>query len=50
MEMIYSFMDMVLPFEWVSHMFMKHALLAILLVTPLFGLLSTMVVPLRELR
>lgn len=44
MEMIYSFMDMVLPFEWASHMFMKHALLAILLVTPLFGLLSTMVV------
>ena len=44
MEMIYGFMDTVLPFEWASHMFMKHALLAILLVTPLFGLLSTMVV------
>lgn len=44
MELLYDIMDMVLPFEWVSHMFMKHALLAILLVTPLFGLLSTMVV------
>ncbi|SFT49761.1 zinc transport system permease protein [Selenomonas sp. GACV-9] len=44
MEMIYSIMDILLPFDWASHMFMKHALLAILLVTPLFGLLSTMVV------
>lgn len=36
-----------LPFEWAEagHMFfMKNALLAILVVTPLFGLLSTMVV------
>ena len=44
MEMIYGVMDTLLPFEWASHMFMKNALLAILLVTPLFGLLSTMVV------
>ena len=36
-----------LPFEWAepgSMYFMKHALLAILVVSPLFGLLSTMVV------
>lgn len=36
-----------LPFEWAaagSMYFMKHALLAILVITPLFGLLSTMVV------
>ena len=44
MEIIYGVMDTLLPFEWASHMFMKNALLAILLVTPLFGLLSTMVV------
>ena len=36
-----------LPFEWAapgSMYFMKHALLAILVITPLFGLLSTLVV------
>jgi zinc transport system permease protein len=37
-------MDMLLPFDWARYTFMKHAFLAILLVTPLFGLLSTMVV------
>ena len=36
-----------LPFEWVSMNFMKNALLAVLVVTPLFGLLSTMVVESR---
>ncbi|MCF0123923.1 MAG: metal ABC transporter permease [Ruminiclostridium sp.] len=39
-----------LPFEWAaadSMYFMKNALLAILVVTPLFGLLSTMVVESR---
>ena len=44
MEMIYGIMDVALPFEWAGHTFMKNAFLAILLVTPLFGLLSTMVV------
>jgi zinc transport system permease protein len=44
MEMIYSVLNACLPFEWASHIFMKNAFLAILLVTPLFGLLSTMVV------
>lgn len=33
-----------LPFDWLSYKFMKNALLAVLLITPLFGLLSTMVV------
>ena len=44
MDIIYSAMNVLLPFEWASHTFMKNAFLAILLVTPLFGLLSTMVV------
>ncbi|MDD2420907.1 MAG: metal ABC transporter permease [Heliobacteriaceae bacterium] len=34
----------ILPFEWAQPMFMKNALLAILLLTPIFGLLGTMVV------
>ncbi|MBP8597922.1 MAG: metal ABC transporter permease [Selenomonas sp.] len=44
MDVIYTAMNVLLPFEWASHAFMKNAFLAILLVTPLFGLLSTMVV------
>lgn len=41
---LYDFIDLILPFQWVSHTFMKNALLAVLLVTPLFGILGTMVV------
>jgi len=40
----YDLVDMLLPFEWTSYTFMKNALLAVLLVTPAFGLLGTMVV------
>lgn len=41
---IYHIMDMLLPFDWASHIFMKNALLGVILVTPIFGLLGTMVV------
>ena len=44
MDMIYSLMTTLLPFDWLSSNFMKNAFLAVLLVTPLFGLISTMVV------
>ena len=44
MSTIYAIMDTVLPFEWLSYTFMKNALLAMLLITPLFGLLGTMAV------
>lgn len=40
----YSAIDAVLPFQWAGHLFMKNALLAVLLATPLFGLLGTMIV------
>ena len=43
-ENLYSILDMLFPFAWMDHIFMKNAFLAVLLVTPLFGLLSTMVV------
>lgn len=33
-----------LPFQWVQYDFMKNALLAVLLVTPVFALLGTMIV------
>ena len=46
MELWYSLLS-VLPFDWAQPgqmYFMKHALLAVLVITPLFGILSTMVV------
>lgn len=44
MNVIYSVIDTVLPFEWTEFSYMKNALLAILLITPLFGLVGTMIV------
>ena len=44
LELWYNFTDAIMPFQWLSHEFMKNALLAILLVTPIFGLLGTMIV------
>ena len=46
MELWYSVLS-VLPFEWAQPgqmYFMKHALMAVLVISPLFGILSTMVV------
>ena len=46
MNVWYAIVDL-LPFEWAqsgSMFFMKNALLAVLVISPLFGLLSTMVV------
>lgn len=36
MSGIYALMDTLLPFEWLHYTFMKNALIAILLLTPLF--------------
>lgn len=44
MDLIYKIMEKLLPFEWVSYDFMKNALLAVLVITPLFALMSTMIV------
>ncbi len=44
LELWYSVVDFLLPFDWTKYNFMKNALLAVLLLTPLFGLLGTMVV------
>ena len=46
MDLWYALVDL-LPFEWAqpgTMFFMKNALLAVLVITPLFGILSTMVV------
>ena len=44
MELVYQVMESLLPFSWISFDFMKNALLAVLLITPLFGMLGTMIV------
>ena len=44
MNIIYSIIDFLLPFEAFEWTFMKNALLAILLLTPLLALLGTMAV------
>ncbi len=44
MDLIYSLMETLLPFSWVQFSFMKNALLAIIMIAPLFGLVGTMIV------
>ena len=44
MDAIYKIMETVLPFPWIQYDFMKNALLAVLIITPLFGILGTMIV------
>ncbi len=44
MQTIYHILETLLPFAWVKYDFMKNALLAILIITPLFGILGTMIV------
>ena len=44
MSGVYVLMDTLLPFEWLHYTFMKNALIAIVLLTPLFGMLGTMAV------
>ena len=44
MEIIYQILDVILPFEFMSYSFMKNAFLAILLISPIFAILGTMIV------
>ena len=44
MEVIYRIMENLLPFQFMQYDFMKNALLAMLIITPLFGILGTMIV------
>lgn len=44
MNTIYRIMEMILPFDYIQYDFMKNALLAVLIITPLFGILGTMIV------
>jgi zinc transport system permease protein len=44
MEILYKIMETMLPFSWVEYDFMKNALVAVLIITPLFGVMGTMIV------
>lgn len=44
MHTIYQWMEAILPFDYIQYDFMKNALLAVLIITPLFGILGTMIV------
>lgn len=44
MGAIYDIMELVLPFEFIQYDFIKNALLAVIVISPIFGLLGTMIV------
>lgn len=44
MDTLYDLMEKLLPFSWVEYNFMKNAFLAIIIITPLFGILGTMII------
>lgn len=44
MELIYRIIEFLFPFSWIQFNFMKNALIAIILIAPLFGLIGTMIV------
>lgn len=44
MDTLYNILETILPFSWIQYDFMKNAFLAIVLITPIFGILGTMIV------
>ena len=44
MELIYNLLEVILPFDFMKYTFMKNAFLAIILVSPIFALIGTMIV------
>lgn len=44
MDYIYKFLDSAIPFDFISYSFMKNALIAILISSPIFALLGTMII------
>lgn len=43
-EISYKILEFILPFSWVKYDFMKNALLVVILITPVFALIGTMVI------
>lgn len=44
MSYLFYILEIIIPFEWINFSFMKNALLAVILITPLLGLTGTMIV------
>lgn len=44
MGVVYAVFDKLLPFEFINYVFMKNALIAIILISPIFAVLGTMIV------
>lgn len=44
MEAIYTVLETIIPFEFINYTFMKNALVAIILISPIFAILGTMIV------
>ena len=44
MDIIYNILETLLPFDFMQYTFMKNAFIAILLVSPIFAMLGTMIV------
>lgn len=44
MNIIYNIIDIVFPFSFMQYDFMKNALLALIVIAPLFGIIGTMIV------
>ncbi len=44
MELIYNLLEIILPFDFMKYTFMKNAFLAIVLVSPIFAIIGTMIV------
>ena len=44
MEVIYNILEIIIPFKFMEYTFMKNAFLAIILVSPIFAIIGTMIV------
>lgn len=44
MDVIYNIIETIIPFDFMDYVFMKNAFLAILLISPIFAILGTMIV------
>lgn len=44
MEIIYRILETIMPYDFMKYDFMKNAFVAVLIITPLFGMLGTMIV------
>lgn len=44
MDTVYYLLEKILPFSWMNYEFMRNAFLAVLIITPLFGIIGTLIV------